>query len=91
MLDLEGHHVDVQRLRVPFGGSYDGACESRVKECNLEVGLMEKEGGGEERERVGTGRRKDRESNFFSHFMFKSLTGLAILSAFEFCEISLYR
>lgn len=47
MLDLEGHHVDVQRLRVPFGGSYDGACESRVKECNLEVGLMEKEGGGE--------------------------------------------
>lgn len=61
-----------------------------MKQCNLKVGLKEEEGEGREREREWTGRVKDEESNFFSHFLFKSLTGLAIFSTLEFCEISLY-
>lgn len=43
-----------------------------MKEDNLEVGLMKREG-------RGIGRGKDGESNFFGHFSLQSLTGFAIL------------
>lgn len=47
MLDLEGHHVGVWRLRVAFCESHDGSCESRVKGGDLGVGLMTREGEGD--------------------------------------------
>lgn len=75
MLDLEGHHVGVWRLRVAFCESHDGSCERW------------RPGGRFDDER-GRGGQKDGESNFVGPSLFQSPMGLAVLSTFEFCEIS---